>query len=192
MLIYAPEPTVNLMKFRLFPLASPLLVVVLLGCRPERLRTGPSHPRTVDFTQAGVTLTVGEEWQGQNLNLERYLYPPALVSRAGVIRVLLLPPDRSDPAVVADGLRAAFDLNPLVAKHSFRKQQFTSDKGARGFCVSYLQRADANRGETSVENSHYVVTNRAGRCVVINYMAAAADVDTSDIHQMLRTSLSLR
>jgi hypothetical protein len=167
-------------------------MVLLLGCQPERPRTGPSHPRTLAFTQAGVTLTVGEEWQGKNFNSEHCLYPPSLVSRAGVIRVLLLPPDRSDPAVVADGLRAAFDLNPLVAKHSFRKQQFASEKGARGFCVSYLQRVNADRGGSTVENSHYVIKNRAGRCVVINYMAAAADVDTSDVHQMLRTSLSLR
>ena len=180
------------MKSILLPLSSALLVILLPACRPESLRTGPTPPRTMTFTQAGVTLAVGEEWQGQNLNGERGLYPPTLVSRAGVIRVVLLPPDRSDPAIVADSLRAKFDLNPHVAKHSFRKQQFASEKGVRGFCVSYLERANASQGETSVENSHYVVKNGAGRCVVINYVASAADVDTSDIHRMLRTSLSLQ
>ena len=139
-----------------------------------------------------MTLVVGEEWQCQNVNSERSLYPPILVSQAGSIRVLLLPPDRSNPAVVADGLRAAFDANPRVAKHSFRKQEFASDKGVRGLRVSYLQRANADGSENTVENSHYLVKNRAGRCVVINYVAAADDVDTSAIDRMLRTSLSLQ
>jgi hypothetical protein len=95
---------------------------------------------------------VGEEWQCHNADSGRGLYPPTLVSQAGSIRVVLLPPDRSDPAIVADGLRAAFDLNPRVAKHSFRTQQFASDNGVRGLCVSYLQQSDG--GEPIVENSH--------------------------------------
>jgi hypothetical protein len=180
------------MNWKLFPVASLLLAVLLVGCRPERLQTTITNPRTMAFTQAGMTLVVGEEWQCQNVTSERGLYPPTLVSQAGCIRVLLLPPDRSNPTVVADGLRAAFDVNPRVAKHSFRKQEFASDKGVRGLRVSYLQRANANGGETTVENSHYLVKNRAGRCVVINYVASADDVDTSAIDRMLRTSLSLQ
>ena len=182
----------NSMRSKPFPIGSLLLAVMLLGCRPERMQTTLVNPRTMAFTQAGLTLVVGEEWQCQNVSSERSLYPPTLVSPAGSIRVLLLPPDRSDPAVVADGLRASFDVNPRVAKHSFRKQEFASDKGVQGLCVSYLQRANANRGEATVETSHYLVKNRAGRCVVINYVASADDVDTSAIHRMLRTSLSLQ
>ena len=144
------------------------------------------------FAQAGVSLVVGEEWQCSNVTSERALYPPTLVSQAGTIRVLLLPPDRSDPAIVADGLRADFDRDPRVAKHSFRKQQFASDKGAQGLCVSYLQRTGANGGESTVENSHYLVKNRAGRCVAINYVASGEGVDTYAVRRMLRTSLSLQ
>jgi hypothetical protein len=182
----------NLMNWKLPPVALLLLAVLLLGCRPERMQTKPINPRTMAFSQAGMTLVVGEEWQCQNGTSERGLYPPTLVSQAGRIRVLLLPPDRSDPAVVADGLRAAFDANPGVAKHSFRKQEFASDKGVHGLRVSYLQRASAKGGESTVENSHYLVKNRAGRCVVINYVASAEDIDTSPIHRMLRASLSLQ
>ena len=170
--------------------ASFLLAVLLMGCRPERMQTSLTAPRTMAFAQAGVSLDVGEDWQCKNSNSDSGLYPPTLVSKAGSIRVALLPPDRLDPAVVADGLRTAFDLNPRVAKHSFRKQQFASDKGARGLCVSYLQ--CANAGAPVVENSHYLVKNRAGRCVVINYVASAEDIDTSAIHRMLRASLSLQ
>ena len=180
------------MNWSPLPIASLVLAVLILGCRPERMQTKPINPRTMAFAQAGVSLVVGEEWQCHNVTSERGLYPPTLVSPAGRIRVLLLPPDRSDPAVVADGLRADFDLNPRVAKHSFRKQQFANDNGVRGLCVSYLQSAEANGGEIAVENSHYLVKNRAGRCVVINYLASTDGVDTSGIHRMLRTSLSLQ
>ena len=182
----------NLMNWRAFLVVSLLLSVLVLGCRPERMQTTAINPRTMAFTQAGVSLVVGEEWQCQNVNSERGLYPPTLVSQAGTIRVVLLPPDRSDPAIVADGLRAAFDRNPRAAKHSFRKQQFVSDKGAQGLCVSYLQQGSANGGEATMENSHYLVKNRAGRCVVINYVASADGADTSTIQRMLRTSLSLQ
>src|ERR1039458_9084621 len=127
----------NPLKWKPLPVVPLVLAVLFLGCRPERMQTTPINPRTMAFTQAGVSLVVGEEWQCQNVNSERGLYPPTLVSQAGTIRVVLLPPDRSDPAIVADGLRAAFDRNPRAAKHSFRKQQFASDKGAQGLCVSY-------------------------------------------------------
>jgi hypothetical protein len=182
----------NQMKWRPFPVASLLLAVLLLGCRPERMQSSSVNPRKMAFKQAGVSLVLGEEWQCQNVDSERGLYPPTLVSQAGNIRIVLLPPDRSDPEIVADSLRVAFDLNPRVAKHSFRKQQFASDDGVRGLCVSYLQRASAQGRECTMENSHYLVKNRAGRCVVINYMASADDVDTSPVHRMLRTSLSLQ
>jgi hypothetical protein len=182
----------SFMKWQPFPVASFLLAVLLLGCRPERMQTKSVNPRTMAFTQAGMMLAVGEEWQCQNVNSESSLYPPTLVSAAGRIRVLLLPPDRSDPATVADGLRGDFDANPNVARHTFRKREFASDKGVRGLCVSYLQRASVNGTETSVENSHYLVKNRAGRCVVINYLASADNVDTAGIHRMLRTSLALQ
>jgi hypothetical protein len=180
------------MKWKAFSAASLLLAVLLLGCRPERMPTSSVNPRTMAFSQAGVSLVVGEEWQCQNVNSDRGLYPPTLVSQAGRIRIVLLPPDRSDPNVVADGLRAAFDRDPRAAKHSFRKQQFASDGGVRGLCVSYLQQTRAKGGESTMENSHYLVKNRAGRCVVINYVASADGGDTSAIHRMLRTSLSLQ
>jgi hypothetical protein len=180
------------MNWKLLSVVSLLLAVLLLGCRPGRLQTKLTNPRTMAFTQAGMTLVMGEEWQCRNVTSEPGLYPPTLVSPAGCIRVLLLPPDRSNPAVVADGLRAAFDVAPGAAKHSFRKQEFASDRGVRGLRVSYLQRSNVNGGEAVVENSHYLVRNRAGRCVVINYVASADDVDTSAIDRMLRTGLSLQ
>jgi hypothetical protein len=178
------------MKRSLYSIAALLLAGLALGCRPERLQTAATNPRTIAFAQAGVSLVVGEEWQCQNVSSDHGLYPPTLVSQAGRIRVVLLPPDQTDPVAVADVLRARFDLNPQVTKHSFRRQQFDTDSGVQGLCVSYLQQAAG--GTSTVENSHYLVRNRAGRCVAINYLASADDVDTSAVRRMLRTSLKLQ
>ena len=190
---YAPQKSrMSLMNWKLLHFISLLAAALLVGCRPERMPATSSNPRSMSFKQAGMTLVVGEEWECQNVNPERSLYPPTLVGPAGRVRVLLLPPDRSNPEIVADGLRTAFEANPLVAKHSFRKREFASDTGVQGLCVSYLQRANVEGADTTVENSHYLLKNRAGRCVIINYIASAEDVDTSAVHRMLRTGLSLQ
>ncbi|MCX6923747.1 MAG: hypothetical protein NT154_11150 [Verrucomicrobia bacterium] len=168
------------------------MVVLLFGCRAERMETVSANPRKITFTQAGVSIDVGEQWECQNLTLEHSLYPPTLVSRAGSIKIVLLPPDRTEPAVVADGLRASFDLDRRAAKHSFRRQQFANDKGVRGLCVSYREQAIEKGSESGVEHSHYLLKNRAGRCVVINYVSSADIADTSAIHRMVRSGLSLQ
>jgi hypothetical protein len=179
------------MKLISLPVGSLLLAVLVLGCRPERTRTSALNPHTLPFAKAGVSLVVGEEWQCRNVSSEHDLYPPTLVSQAGTIRVLLLPPDRSDPAVVADGLRADCDRNPLVAKHSFRKQQFATDTGVSGICVSYLRQADTSEGKVTVEDAHYLLKNRAGRCVAINYLASAEGSDSYPVRRMLLAGLRL-
>jgi hypothetical protein len=182
----------NVMKTRILPLAVLLLSASFLGCRPERMQPSSLTTRKVAFTQAGVSLVVGEEWQCKDPDPGSALYPPTLVSPAGSIRVVMLPPDRSDPIVVADGLRAAFDRNERATKHSFQRQQFANDHDVRGLCVTYLQQIGKNGTASVVENSHYLVKNRAGRCVAINYLASADTADTSAIHRMLKTGLSLQ
>jgi hypothetical protein len=182
----------NHMKMRLSPLSWLVLATLLAGCRPERIQTSAVNPRKVAFTQAGVSLVVGEEWQGENLGPDHGLYPPTLVSQAGRIRVVMLPPDRSDPNIVADGLRASFDRNPRSAKHTFRRQQFANDNGVRGLHVCYLQQLGEDGGGPVVEHTHYLVKNRAGRCVVVNYIASIGTSDTAPVNRMLRGGLSLQ
>jgi hypothetical protein len=181
------------MKTRAFPAALLVLAVLVPGCRPDRLQTRPANPQKMSFAQAGVTLTVGDEWTCRHPESDRSLFPPTLVSRLGTIRVVLLPPDRSEPEIVADGLRAAFDADPQVAKHSFRRQHFASERGAQGLCISYLQRPNAadNRAP-GVENRHYLVKNRAGRCVAIQFLASAGGTDTDAVHRLLTSSLILQ
>ncbi len=178
------------MKAGLLASVSLLLTVFFVGCRPERFPKS-GKPHTMAFAQAGVSLTLGEEWQCQDASPDNRLFPPTLVSDVGTIRVLLLPADRPNPEQVADGLRADFDINPQVAKHSFRKQLFTNNNGVRGLCVSYLEQSNAAGRGLVLEHAHFLVQNKAGRCVVINFIASAEGLDTLALHRMLQTSLAL-
>jgi hypothetical protein len=163
----------------------------LVGCAPAREKTRAANPRTMGFSQAGVSLVLGDEWQANNSTSSHSAQPPTLVSPAGVIRVVLLPPDRAEPATVADGLRASFDASPKAAKHSFRRQEFASKSGVQGICVSYLQLAEKDGRVNEVQNSHFLVKNRGGRCVVINYLASAAD-NSDAINRTIRSTLALQ
>jgi len=167
------------------------LLVSSVGCTGGREKTRVANPHTTGFSQAGVSLVLGDEWQDRNSTTPHSAQPPTLTSQAGVIRVILLPTDSADPQTVADGLRARFDGNPRVAKHSFRRQEFTSLNGVHGICVSYLQLDDENGRVSEVHNNHYLVKNHGGRCVVVNYMASAtADSDT--INRTIRNTLALQ
>jgi len=167
------------------------LLLGLLGCAREREQVKVANPRTLGFSQAGVSLVLGEEWQLENLSPPHSLKPPTLVSPAGVIRVILLPPDRAEPESVADGLRAAFDGDPKVSKHSFRRQKFVSEKGLSGICISYLQLGEKDGQPSEVQNRHYLVKNRAARCVVINYLASAG-ADSDAVNRSIRNTLALQ
>ena len=167
------------------------LMASLLGCARERGKVKAANPRTTGFSQAGVSLVLGDEWQSSNPGNGESLQPPTLISQAGMIRVILLPPDRAEPEVVADGLRAAFDENPTTTKHSFRRQTFISETGVRGICVSYLQRTEQDRQISEVQNRHYLIKNRGGRCVVINYLASAAG-DSDAVNRTIRNTLALQ
>ena len=179
------------MRANLVGIVSIGLLVSMVGCAREREKTKGANPHTTGFSQAGVSLVLGEEWQASNLTTAHSAPPPTLISQAGVIRVILLPTDRADPKVVADGLRTGFDGNPKAAKHSFRRQEFTSLTGVHGICVSYLQLDEEDGRVSEVQNSHYLVKNRGGRCVVVNYMASAAD-DSDTINRTIRNTLALQ
>jgi hypothetical protein len=167
-------------------------VVIAVGCRPERMLSSAGNPRSVSFTQAGVSLVLGKEWQPQGGVPDQGLYPKTLVSHEGSIRVVLLPPDRSDPEVVADWLRAAFELNPRSAKHSFRKKQFANQQGIHGLCITYLLQTGTIGSGLALENSHYLLMSRAGRCVAVKYVGAQEVDDSSEVHRMLLAGLSLQ
>jgi hypothetical protein len=92
---------------------------------------------------------------------------------------------------VADGLRASFETNPKAGKHSFRRQKFVSKSGVPGICVSYLEITERNGRVSEAENNHYLVRNKADRCVVINYLAAASG-DADAVSRTIRNTLALQ
>jgi len=168
-----------------------VLVIGVCGCAREKNRTKSVNPHTMAFTKAGVSLIVGDEWQCSNLEPEHALLPPTLISPAGRIRVMLLPPDRSDPAAVADALRASFEGNPQAARHSFRRQEMVGTNGLRMICISYLQQSDLDGQLKELQRREYLVKNRSGRCVAINYSAEPGS-DADSVHWMIQRTLALQ
>jgi hypothetical protein len=170
-----------------------LAACLLAGCAREHSVTKSPNASTVSFSQAGISLVLGTEWEASNLNSKHSLQPPTLVSQAGTIRVILLPPDRSEPEIVADGLRASFEANPVAAKHSFRRQRFTTDSGASGVCVSYTEQQEKQGELAEIQNRHYLLKNRANRCVAIQYQVAAnAAADSENVARTIRSTLAVR
>jgi hypothetical protein len=111
---------------------------------------------------------------------------PTLAGKGGLIQVLLLPPDRSEPQTAAVGVRAAFDANPKSVKDSFRQESITVESGAQVIYISYSQQPE---GETPEGRSHnYIVKNREGRGVAINYITNAR-TDSDAVHKMIRQTL---
>ena len=180
-----------IMRANMVGLVSIGLLASILGCAREHEKVKAPNPHTTGLAQAGVSLVLGDEWQANDLAAPHSLKPPTLVSEAGVIRVILLPADRADPEVVADGLRASFDANPKASKHSFRRQKFVSKSGVQGLCVSYLELTERNGRVNEAQNHHYLVRNKAARCVVINYLASA-DSEADTVSRMIRTTLALQ
>lgn len=178
------------MKTNLVRVLSLGLAIAMFGCARQHEKTRVESSHKTGFSQAGVSLVLGQEWQS-NAAAPPGLRPPTLTSDAGIIRVVLLPQDRANPELVADGLRQAFENNPKAAKHSFRRQLFTSATGVQGICISYLEINDQNGRMTEVQNSHFLVRNRASRCVAINYLASAG-ADSTAVSRTIRSTLALQ
>jgi hypothetical protein len=180
-----------IVRANLVNLVSIGLLAGILGCAREHEKVKAPNRHTTGFARAGVSLVLGDEWQANDPATSQSLQPPTLVSQAGVIRVILLPADRTDPEAVADGLRASFEANPKAAKHSFRRQKFVSQSGVEGICVSYLELPEKGGWVSEVQNHHYLVRNKAARCVVINYLAPA-DAEADPLTRTIRTTLALQ
>lgn len=154
-----------------------------------RARARPSHPIT--FSTAGVSLALESGWERKDLPSEHSACPPMLVNQADTIRVVLLPPDLSDPQSAAAGLRTSFAANPKGVKDSFRQEAFVTEGGLDGLHVSFRQQPEkADRG-CETESHHYIVRNQRGHCVAVHYLAAAPQHAVA-VDQMIRAGLSLQ
>lgn len=173
----------------------PLLVFIpatflVVACdHQDNVSTLPTG--TVAFSGSGVTLTPGDGWKRIDIAAGPGQCPPTLVGKAGVLRVLVLPPDRSDPLAAAKALRAAFDSDPKSVKESFEQEPFTVAGGAQGIRVSYSEQSEKGGRVNESRSYYYMIRNREDRGVAVNYVATA-ERDSDEVHEMIRRTLRLQ
>ncbi len=167
------------------------VATLLVACKRESKSFTEQSSGVVAFAGAGVSLDVGEGWKRIDASPGLPVCPPTLVGEHGMVRAMLFAPDRSDLQKAASGLRSTFDANAEAMRDSFRQEEFAAESGLRGLHVSYAQRSEKEGHVTEMHSHNYVVTNRAGRCVSISYLATVAS-DSDVVHQMIRKSLRLQ
>jgi hypothetical protein len=181
------------MKFRIIIVGLALVAVatLLVACKRESKSFTEQSSGTVVFPDAGVALDVGDGWKRVDVSPGPPVCPPTLVGEHGMIRAMLFAPDRSDLEKAASGLRSMFEVNSEAIKDSFRQEEFAAESGLRGLHLSYAQRSQKETEVIETRSHNYIVTNRAGRCVSISYLAPAGR-DSDIVHQMVRKSLRLQ
>ena len=182
------------MKRTILIIASVAIAAVLVGCGRQAPDTSPPSTRAVIFEGAGVSLVPGDEWKQIGRGSFTGAAPagvclPTLVGKAGLIQVLLLTPDRSDPLTAVAGLRTVFDANPKAIKDSFKQESIALQSGVQVIYVTYSHQPEKAGGSES-RSHNYIVKNREGRGVTINYITMASS-DSEAVHQMIRETLKL-
>jgi hypothetical protein len=171
------------------------LAAILVACDRQAVDTGSPSAGRVVFEGAGVSLVPGDEWQ--RIGRGSFSGPaplgvclPTLAGRHGLIQVLLLPADQSDPRTAAADLRARFDVNFKAVRDSFRQEAITVPSGARVIYVTYRQQPVKEGGDESASHN-YIVQNREGLGVAINYITMTR-ADSDAVHQMIRQTLRVQ
>lgn len=182
------------MKLAILLITLVAIAAVLVACRRQASDTSPPSPRAIIFEGAGVSLIPGDEWKQIGKGSFAGAAPagvclPTLVGKAGLIQVLLLTPDRSDPQTAAAGIRAVFDANPKAIKDSFRQESIAVQSGTQVIYVTYSHQPDKEGGSQS-RSHNYIAKNREGRGVAINYITMASS-DSEAVHQMIRETLKV-
>jgi len=145
----------------------------------------------VAFPDAGVSIEVGEGWNRLDISPGLPICPPTLVGKRGIVQANLFAPERSDPQKAASGVRAVYDADAQATKVWFREEEFTTESGLHGLYVASARRYENDGRVTEARSHNYIVVNRGGRCVSINYMADAVS-DSDVVNQMIRKSLRLQ
>lgn len=167
------------------------LATLLIACKRENKPLAEQSSGTVAFPDAGVSLDVGGGWKRIDVSPGPPVCPPTLVGEHGMVRAMLFAPERSDLEKAAGSLRSMFDANSEAVRDSFRQEEFATESGLRGLHVSYVQRSQKDGAQIEMHSHNYLVTNRAGRCVSISYLAPARN-DSDVVHEMVAKSLRLQ
>lgn len=168
------------------------IVAVLLasaGLLAGYARLERSHLTTI--TSGGVCFSLGGGWQPDVRTAGRELYPTRFISQAGVVRVILLPPELGDLRTAAAGLLKTFETDPQTVKGSFTQETFVTDRALSGIHACYRQEAQQDGRKIELERHHYFVRNHSGRFVAINYQAGRHG-DPAAIDRMIRNTLRLQ
>lgn len=171
------------------------LATIGVACKRQEADTTTPSAGAVVFEGSGVSLIPGDDWKQIGRSSFAGAAPPGvclptLAGKAGLIQVLLLPTDRSDPQTAATGLRTGFDANPKAIKDSFKQESITVQSGAQVIYVTYSQSPEKEGGSES-RSHNYIVKNREGRGVAINYITMAR-TDSDTAHKMIRQTLRLQ
>ena len=167
--------------------------VVVGACKQESTEVIERREAKVVFQGAGVSLLVSNDWMQVGSGNSSGPAPagiclPTLAGNAGLIQVLLLPQERSDLQAAVTALLASLDSNPDAIKSSFRQERITVQSGAEVVYATYGMRSDRNPDGAVSRNHSYIVRNKAGRAVAINYIATARS-ESEAAHQMIRQTL---
>lgn len=142
-------------------------------------------------SMAGVQFSLGDGWTSDKRTAGHGLYPTRLVSRSGMVRVVLLPTELGDPKTAAAGLRTTFDADPAAVKGSFSEQPFVTESALWGIHVSFRKQVLHGGAEAESECHYYIVRNHCGRYVVVNYQAEP-NADPVSVDHLIQSTLRLQ
>lgn len=164
------------------------VVMVYYGSRQA------SSSGVVSFSDAGVTLVPGTDWEPTEApRLRQVLNSPVLKGQGqfdGIIIKVYTPAGGGDIQSGVALLRSQAAAWPEVAQDSFKQEDFVADSGVRGIHFSYESSDPLHRMAGKARANNYVFQNKEGRCVVIFYISHA-DKDPDTVHQMILKTLAL-
>jgi len=121
----------------------------------------------VTFKPASLSIQLGNDWTSLGDAETLPMCSPRLLGDSGLIQAKLLPDKSTNLSQAVDDLQAyCATMNGTVAD-SFKRESFASQSGLTGIHLSFTSRFP----DKSVANHMFVVPNRSGRFVEIEYMS---------------------
>jgi hypothetical protein len=149
-----------------------------------------SSSGVVSFTDSGVALVPGADWQQTEAPSVRQVVLKGQGPFDDSIIKVYAPTDGADVQSGVALLRSKAAARPEVSQDSFKQEDFVSDSGVRGIHFSYESSNSEHRTARTVRAHNYLLQNKNGRCVVIFYITYA-DRDPDTVHQMILKTLTL-
>ena len=153
------------------------LFLLVTGCKP-------SH--RINFKPASVSIDPREGWKRLNIPAMPPVCSPRLISKAGVINVLLLD-DFTDIKKATDMLQERFTTTTKAMPDSFKREDFLTDSGVKGIHLSYTTWS-AHSTTPDARSHSFITQNRLGKCVSISYITSP-DRESAAVLEAIRKTL---